>query len=323
MMSRRQILLSSVAAAAFAGAAGAPRSGALAAFQLGGDEHLREAQFEAGPKDGSIALALGGGAAKGLAHIPVLEAFDEMGIRPRVLAGTSMGALIGACYASGMSGGEIRLYATDLFKSRIEVLRRIFGGPATSWFQLLAFTEAAVLEPEALFGAALPDTLPGRFEDLLTPFKAIATDFHDQEQVILDRGPLLPAISASSALPVLLKPVEHGGRVLIDGGFVNPTPFDILIGSAQFTVAVDVTGKQASPDRAVPGPLDAWIGAWHIVHRSLVDAKLRHVQPDILVRPDISAFNSMDFYEIDEILAAAEPAKDLIKRRVDALLADQ
>lgn len=269
-------------------------------------------------KDGSFALALGGGAAKGLAHIPVLEALDDLGIKPRKIAGTSMGAIIGACYAGGMSGRDLRAFAIELFEERLELIRRVLT-EAESWASIFSISSPAIISPETLFSAVLPDTLPETFEELETALCVVATDFHAQSQVVIDKGPLMPAVAASSALPVLLTPVEIDGRVLIDGGFVNPTAFDIVRGAAQFTIAVDVTGKQMQPDTAVPGSLDTWIGASQIVLHSLVEEKLKHETPDLLLRPEVSAFHSMDFYKIEEILAASEPIKDDVKRGIERL----
>ncbi len=272
------------------------------------------------PIESSIALALGGGAAKGLAHIPVIEALDELGVKPRKIAGTSMGAIIGACYAGGMSGRELRAFAFELFEERLEFIRRVLT-EAESWASIFSISSPAIISPETLFSAVLPDTLPETFEDLDTALCVVATDFHAQSQVVIEKGLLMPAVAASSALPVLLTPVEINGRILIDGGFVNPTAFDIIRGAAQFTVAVDVTGKQMQPDTSVPGSLDTWIGASQIVLHSLVEEKLKHETPDLLLRPDVSAFHSFDFYKIEEILAASEPIKDEVKRGVERLFA--
>lgn len=275
-----------------------------------------------GPPRGSIALALGGGAAKGLAHIPVLEAFDELGLRPRVIAGCSIGALLGACYAAGMSAREIRAYAIELFEARTELVRRVFGSKTGAWGSLFSFNRPALIAPETLFGAVMPEQLPHSFADLKLPFLAVATDFHAQSEVVLSTGALLPAIGASSALPGLLTPVVIDGRVLIDGGFVNPTPFDICRGAAEFTVAVDVTGKlEEKAENRLPSTMETFIGGAQIMLHSLVNEKLRHTAPDLLIRPDITRFRVLDFYKVEEILVASASAKDETKRGIEALLA--
>ncbi|MGI9522860.1 MAG: patatin-like phospholipase family protein [Hyphomicrobiaceae bacterium] len=270
--------------------------------------------------DKTIALALGGGAAKGIAHIPVLEGFDELGVRPTVIAGTSIGAIIGACYASGMSGKEIRTYTLELFESRRELLRRLFSGNASSWLSIFSLSSSAIISPERLLDVVLPDNVPETFEDLPIPLHIVATDFRSQSQVVLEHGKLLPAIGASAALPALLSPIELDGRLLIDGGFVNPTPFDVLTDLAQFTVAVDVTGFIIEPGQDQPGTVDALVGATQIALQTIVKEKIKCAHPDLLLRPKVQNFQSMDFYSTVEILEAAEPMKEALKRGIGDLL---
>lgn len=264
-----------------------------------------------------LGLALGGGAARGYAHIPVLEALEELGVRPTIIAGTSIGAILGAAYASGMTGVEIRAFATELFSKRTELMRRL----ATNWpGNLMAlwnpFTPA-ILNGETLLDILMPESLPRAFEELKTPFIAVATDFYAQEQVLFDEGPLIPAIAASASLPALLKPVAIGKRILIDGGFVNPTPFDIIAPQCDVTLAVDLTGgKGPRPTGKMPSSVEAWIGAAQITLHSIVEEKLKVAAPDIFIRPDVARFAVLDFFKIKDILEAAEPAKQETKRRL-------
>lgn len=270
--------------------------------------------------DGTIALALGGGAAKGFAHIPMLEALDEMGVVPTQMAGTSMGAIVGVSYAAGLTGKEIRSHAKSLLDDKTELISRLLSDDSGGWPSLFSWASPALVSAETLMRVILPEGVPKTLEDLKIPMAVIATDFHNQQEVILTRGALRSAVAASSALPVLMKPVARDGQVLIDGGFVNPTPFDVLEGSASRVLAVDVTGKQHSSSTEVPGPLETWVGSFHIVLHSLVNEKVRHKAPDLLVRPEISHFDTMDFFKIDEILEAADASKENFKRQVDALL---
>lgn len=264
-----------------------------------------------------LGLALGGGAARGYAHIPVLEALDELGVQPTIIAGTSIGAIFGAAYASGMTGSEIRAFATELFSKRTEVMRRL----ASNWpGNLMAiwnpFTPA-ILNGETLLDILMPESLPRKFEELKTPLIAVATDFYAQEQVLYDEGPLIPAIAASASLPALLKPVAIEKRILIDGGFVNPTPFDIIAPKCDVTLAVDLTGgKGPRPTAKMPSSIEAWIGAAQITLHSIVEEKLRYAAPDIFIRPDVARFAILDFFKIKDILEAAEPAKEETKRRL-------
>jgi len=265
----------------------------------------------------TVAIALGGGAARGLAHIPMLEALDELGIRPRVVAGTSIGALLGACYCAGMTGREMREYALRLFEARSELLKRFFGQKEFSLGALFKLSKPALVDPEALFAVTLPSQLPDTFAELAVPLKVVATDFHAQSEVVLSTGPLRAAISASSSLPGLTSPVSLDGKVLIDGGFVNPTPFDLIRRDADITIAVDVTGKVERDSGRMPRTAETWIGGAQIMLHSLVTEKLKHQAPDIFIRPNIVSFGVLDFYKAPAIMDAAEPGKDELKRALE------
>lgn len=275
-----------------------------------------------GTSETSIGIALGGGAARGFAHVVVLEALDDLGVRPSVIAGTSMGALIGAAYAAGLPARDIREHLAQLFSGRTALLRRLQERWPGSLFSLWNPLTPALVNGETLFGIVLPDALPASFEELKVPFRVVATDYYEQDQVILTSGPLIPAITASSALPGLITPVEIGGRVLIDGGCVNPTPFDIVQKEAAITVAVDVLAATAHREdrRRLPSSIEAWISSLQILFRAIMREKERVSPPDILIRPPIGAFNALDFYRCSEILVAAAPAKEELKRKLGARL---
>ncbi|WP_299470424.1 patatin-like phospholipase family protein [uncultured Roseibium sp.] len=270
-------------------------------------------------KDG-FALALGGGAAKAFAHIPILEALDELGIAPVEIAGTSMGSILGGLYASGMSGKDIRSFAVELFTRKTQLFQKLFLKDGKTWSSLLNIVRPAIIDPIVLFETVLPPDLSESFHDLRIPLKVVATDFYSQSQVVLEEGPLLPAIAASSALPMLLTPVEINGRVLIDGGFVNPTPFDIFVDPRVRTVGIDVTGSDYSHKSGLPSGMDTWVGSFSITLHSLVAAKLECSRPDLLIEPPIGKFKAMDFFKIEDILNAADQAKDVFKAEMATLL---
>jgi NTE family protein len=266
----------------------------------------------------SFAIALGGGGARGYAHILILEALDELGIRPRLVAGTSIGALIGAAYASGMSGAEIHAFCHELFQKRIQIVKRLFSRWSAALADRLATSGVSILPGERVLEAILPEAIPATFEELKIPLMAVTTDFYTQCPCVLQHGPLMPAIVASSALPGVIRPVELDGKVLIDGGFVNPVPFDLLKGHADIVAAIDVCAGPQQSRRQVPSLMEAIIGSNQITMRSVMSEKLKSAAPDILIRPDIGQFKVLDFYKIDEILAASEAAKDEFKRACDA-----
>ncbi len=269
----------------------------------------------------SFGIALGGGGARGFAHVLMFEALDETGIRPQIIAGTSIGALVGAAYAAGMSGAEIRAYCAELFHKRTEIMKRLFarrnGGVSALW----TAANGSAFSAERILEALLPDALPKDFAGLTIPFLAVTTDFYEQTQHVVTHGALIPAIAASSALPGLIRPIELEGHILVDGGFVNPVPFDLLKGRADVIAAIDVSAGPQQSRGKIPSLIDAIIGSNQITMRSVMHEKLKISAPDILIRPDIGRFRVLEFYKIDEIFAASEPAKDEFKRACEAALA--
>lgn len=266
-------------------------------------------------------LALGGGGARGFAHVPMLEALDELGIVPRLIAGTSIGALLGAAYASGMSGKEIRSYCGELFHRRTVILKRLYSHWNGEWFGSDNSGNASLFfSTENILKGLLPEKLPETFEELKIPLLAVATDFYEQNQHVVETGPLIPAIAASSALPGILRPIELEDCVLIDGGFVNPVPFDLLQPHTDIVAAIDVSAGPQQSRGKMPTLIEAIIGSNQITLRSVLREKLKASGPDILIRPDIGHFRVLDFYKIDEIFAAAEAAKDEFKRTCETAL---
>lgn len=271
----------------------------------------------------SIALALGGGGARGLAHIPILEAFDEMGIRPKVIAGTSIGAVFAAAYASGLSGKQIRNHTFEVLNKKIDLVRDLYAARVRSSGSFLnAFApRPAFLSPEKLLDTILPPQFARDFDHLTTPLKIVASDFYAQEAVVFSSGPLRRAVAASMALPIIFQPVEVEGRVLIDGGLVNPLPFDLIAGDADLTVAVDVSGAPTrSPDRVMPKAWETLFACNFIFERTIIREKLRHSQPDLYIDAGTSRYQILDFMKLEEILAAAEPAKERVKAQLARLL---
>lgn len=274
----------------------------------------------------SIALALGGGGARGLAHVLMLEVFDELRLRPRVIAGTSIGALFGAAYASGLSARVIRAHTEEALSQRLDIARMLLSARAEPVMRFLKFLPVryALLQPDAVLDAVLPRGVPRTFDELDIPLRLVATDFYAQEQVVLSHGPLRPAVAASLALPAIFSPVTLEGRMLMDGGLVNPLPFDLLKGEADITVAIDVSGAPMGPGKHPhPSAFSALMSSSQILQRSIVREKLKVQQPDIYIDVGVDEFFVLDFHRFRQILKAAEPAKEQLRRQLVKILASQ
>ena len=270
----------------------------------------------------SFALALGGGGARGLAHIAVLEALDEIGAKPAAIAATSSGALLAAAYAAGISGRDIRRFVIALAHDRAEVLRRLVASRASTFASLfsIGLGSAALLDAEKFCRQFLPEPVPEQFEELRIPLAVVATDLYRRRQAVFSAGPLIPALAASIALPTLMRPVVVERRVLIDGAATNPLPFDALPRHADIIIAVDITGVPSEERRDVPNPWECLLATILVMGSAIVAEKVKQSAPDLIVRPNVGTFRAVDFFQASAILRAAEPIKKDIKRALPALL---
>ena len=268
------------------------------------------------PRPAGIGLALGAGGARGLAHIVVLEALDELGVKPAIIAGSSMGAIVGAAYAAGASGRDLRAHVLGLLRNRRQVLARLMQarvGRLTDFLSGLG-GNPVLIDGEILLDLFWPTAVPDRFEELAIPFVAVATDYRGRREAVFETGPLAPAVAGSMAIPGLVKPVEIDGLVLVDGGVTNPLPYRALIGRAKTIIACDVTGGPVADGRGPPQPFEAMLGAAQILQGAVTAEMLQRDAPDILVRPAVEGFRALDFFQATKILAAAEGTREAIKR---------
>ncbi len=267
----------------------------------------------------SLALALGGGGARGIAHIAVLEALDEMGVRPCFIAGTSIGGLIGAGYASGLSGKDLKDHMLDVLGNRRKALGTLLQGGVSGLTAVLDLNpfNTYLVDGEKLLDLVLPPGVAEDFRLTKIPLALTATDFFGKELVVLDEGPIKPALAATIALPSLLSPKSREGKLLIDGGIINPVPSDLLQNRAEVKMAVDVTGGVEKGERDTPRSPDLLMGCIHIMQHAMVAAKLAEYPVDILIEPGIGGFKLLDFLKPQEILEAAAPVKDQVKRQVE------
>ncbi|HZO44282.1 MAG TPA: patatin-like phospholipase family protein [Xanthobacteraceae bacterium] len=270
----------------------------------------------------SLAIALGGGGARGIAHIAVLEVLDELGVRPTAIAGSSVGAMIGAAYAAGLSGRDIRRHVIALAHDRSEVYRRLVAARAGSFASLFSggFGSATQVDGEKFCEHFLPAVLPQDFSELKIPLMVIASDLYRREQVVLTSGPLRRAVAASMALPTVVRPISIDDRVLVDGGATNPLPFDQLRGRADVIVAVDISGEPNDERRDIPSPWEAILATILVMGQAIITEKLKHGAPDLIIRPNVGLFRTLDFFQASAILRVCETSKAEIRQRLTALL---
>lgn len=272
----------------------------------------------------AIGLALGGGGARGLAHIVILETFDELGIRPVMIAGTSIGAIFGGAYAAGLTAKEIGERAREFMSNPAGLLRKLFSGGPRDWMELWSLRpfSAALMNAEKFLEIVFPEASEADMGKLKIPFRATATDYREQSLVVIEEGSLGKAVAASMALPSLFRAVEYQGRVLADGGLINPLPYDLLQPESRFAVAIDVTGHARLRDDRPPGALEAMLASSQIMQNAIVHEKLKRIRPDILIRPAVETIRVLEFYRINEILEASAPSREQLKRELDRVLTD-
>jgi NTE family protein len=281
------------------------------------------AQSTALTRKPTVALALGGGGARGLAHIAILEVLDEMGIQPVVVAGTSIGAIVGAAYCSGLSGKHIRAHTEVLLRQRFDLVRQVFSARATPVQRIfnLVQLKTAVLKPEKLLDLLMPPRLARDFGDLKIPLKIVTTDVGSYQPLVFEQGLLMPAVAASMAIPALFEPVAYQGRFLLDGGLVDPLPFEVIAGLADITIAIDVSGAASVPENvSAPTSFEALVTASQILQHSIVREKLRHTQPDIYIDMPVASFGILEFHKFRQILEVSEAAKQTLRNQLNRVM---
>jgi NTE family protein len=294
------------------------------------------------PSPSGLVLALGGGGAKGLAHIGVLQVLAEEGIKVRAVAGTSVGAEVGAFLAAGMPIPELISLATSFdWKQTLQLFLPDLpnGGGFTSGKYIMAFLNSRLGHGRLI-------------EELAVGYAAVATDLESGEQVVLNRGSLIDAVRASLSMPAVLTPHPLGGRLLVDGSIVNPVPFDvarILFGGPVLAIAVNSGAQSFWPPEALTPPphqrtlgrqlldqpwatqaepLRQWMlkrlyskqsadnkkavwGTGRVLDQvtNIMAAQLMHLRmaqhpPDLMLVPDVRDIGPLGFYRSKEAIAA-------------------
>ena len=269
----------------------------------------------------AIGVALGGGGVRGLAHIPLLEVMDSRGLRPAAIAGTSMGAVIGALYASGQSGSEIRAGIEKHIVTGEDGFRDILGKTPTllRWLKAvrLDMGRGGFLRADGFLKYLLTGLEATRFEELSIPLSVVATDFWSGEQVVFSSGELLPAIRASMAIPGIFAPVVADRRVLVDGGIANNVPYELLMDRCDCTIAVDVAPTRTAHGCEIPGVVDAVLGMFDMLVEKVTEGKRRHGPPTIYIKPELVGVRVLDFDKIEDVFRQAGEAIPRLEAELD------
>jgi len=231
------------------------------------------------PKPVRIGLALGGGAARGFAHVGVIAVLEEAGLKPQIIVGTSAGSLVAALYASGKTSAQLQQTALSMEEVAL-----------TDW--MLPIVGRGMFRGEAL-GRYVNELVAGRLiENMVIPLGIVATDLNSGEALLFQRGDTGTAVRASSAVPAVFLPVKINGREYVDGGLVSPVPvrFARRMG-AEVVVAVDISSP---PENNRPdGSLEILLQTFAIMGKSINQYELKDA--DVVVRPALAGLKGADF----------------------------
>jgi NTE family protein len=251
-----------------------------------------------------IGLALGGGAARGFAHIGVIKVLEENGIHPDIVVGTSAGSFVGAFYAAGYDGAQLLALADEMKEDQLR----------------------DIVWPDRGFvkGYRLQDFVNKRLhdrtiEELPIRFGAVATDLHSGATVLLTRGNVGMAVRASSAVPGIFEPVDIDGHEYVDGGLASPVPVQSVRDmGADIVIAVDIA-KRPQDTKVIASTTDVIVQALGIMINNLSNREV--ASADIVVRPDTAGLASVSFATRKQAIEEGEAAAEAVMGRLKALIA--
>jgi len=252
-----------------------------------------------------LGLALGGGAARGFAHIGVLQVLEEEGIKPTLVVGTSAGSVVAAFYASGKTASQLQWLADTMDESQF-----------TDWAN--PFTGRGMLRGEAL-GKYVNSQLNGmKIEDMKMPLGIVATDLRTGDGILFRRGDVAMAVRASSAVPSVFEPVRIGGKDYVDGGLVSPVPvrYAKQMG-ADVVLAVDISSRPE--DAKTSDLLKVLLQTFSIMGKSI--SQLELAQAEVVVRPALPDVGSAEFSARKKNIEAGRAAMKQALPQLKALMA--
>jgi NTE family protein len=289
------------------------------------------APAEAQSERPTIGVAFGGGSARGIAHVGVIRWFEEHHIPIDVAAGTSMGGLIGGSFAAGMDAAELdnmlkQLNWDEMFGASSFAFKNIRRkADARAYPSRLEFgVKRGIVPPTSLNNGQQVDLLVARiaapyyaiqtFDELPTPFRAVAVDLLSATPVVLDRGPLAAAMRATMSLPLIFPPVERDGQVLVDGGAMNNVPADVVRAmGAQYVIAINV-GDLSDRSAVNYSMLGVAGGALDAMMRASTKASIK--QADIVVNVPVAAYGSLDWRRSADLVAEGYKAAEAMRDRL-------
>ena len=262
-------------------------------------------QVPAAKKIPKLGLALGGGAARGFAHIGVIQVLEENGIKPDLVVGTSAGSLVAAFYASGKTGAQLQWLADTMDESQL-----------TDW--TIPFMSRGMLRGEAL-GRYVNSQLNGaKIEDLKMRLGIVATDLQTGDGILFRRGDIATAVRASSAVPSVFEPVRIGNKDYVDGGLVSPVPVrSARQMGADIVIAVDISSRPE--DAKTSDMLKVLLQTFSIMGKSI--SQLEMAQAEVVVRPALPDVGSAEFTARQKSIEAGRAAMRLALPALKAALA--
>jgi len=276
-----------------------------------------------------IGLALGGGGIRGLGHLLFLDVFDKYGIRPDVISGSSIGAVAGALYASGMSAADIKNAVEKQFGISFSGEKNHFRiQDHNSIFSIIKFLDVDFKGTGFIKGEKFTEFLYGlikkeNFEELEIPLRVTATDYWKSSPYNIDSGPIVPAVKASMSVPGVFSPVVYKNHVLVDGSTLNPVPWDLL-DDCNIRIGINVLGHAYSADNEKkPKAARAVFELFDIMQRGILQEKLKADPPDLLISPDINGVGILDINKSSQVITNSIAATDELETFLKKIIKNQ